>query len=153
MNLFGIKKTTILYLIIHILSQGLFMLADFIEEKYNESIFLPIGFLGIPIILFVFYLIFQFAFKQYKEQYGKKMIYNLLWFSIGTIISIIVCYLIFELDFPVHQARGGWENFLNGIEYMILGLMLNVVNTASFIIIDTSVLIYNCIKNKNKSME
>lgn len=153
MNLFGIKKTTILYLLVHLISQGLFMIADYIEEKYSESIFLVIGYFGIPILLLILYLVFQFVFKQYKEHYGRKIIYNLLWFSMGTIISIFVCYLIFELDFPIHQETGGWEHFLNGIEYMLLGFMLNVVNTIAFIIIDTSVLVYNYIKNKNKSVE
>ena len=146
----GMKRTAEIYLICNLVGWTLMTFADWIEETYNQHLPEDICILGLSIVLFLSYIIYQIFLGEIRETFGKKVVYKLMWLGIGTLFSIVIGYLALNNTWIVPQDQIGWEHFLNGIEYVVFGMLFVWANAIVWFLFDLFVLIYRKIISKSQ---
>lgn len=117
-------------LIAFILAWSLFTFSDYCEENlllYYDAL-MGISLCVIPVIIGMLYLIFEKRINSAKISKAMNTWAIIgVWIGINTITGFIVCYMVSYNKWIVKQATGGWENFLNGIEYFIFPFFLGII--------------------------
>lgn len=130
-----------LYIIMNLAAWALFSLVDYIEETTNNDFeFLALIFL--LVIVCVTYCIFELKTERFTRPFKEKVIDKLIWIGISAAFSVLICYLMSNNIWIVKQAQGGWEHFLNGIEYVFMAFSLVVICSLFFFVFDFGVWIY-----------
>lgn len=126
-----------------------FTAVDFVEETASND-FQLIAVLGIPIIAAVVYFFIRKWKWQPDTRCGKWIALILLcWLGMTAGITTFVMILINHDSWIVHQAREGWEHFLNGLEYAAFGAALAVIPIV--LVLAGELLIWSIMKYKRKS--
>ena len=146
----GTKQTAIIYFIWNLIGWSLITWTDWIEETKSRDLFEPCLF-GLPIGLFILYIIFQMYFGGIKETFMQKIKYKLLWLDIGSIFGFVINCLVSKNIWIVTQDLSGWEHMLNGIEYALFWFFYVGANGVAWFLFDLIVLIYNKVKNSRGS--
>lgn len=114
-------KRTILYcIVLHVIEWGIFLLSDYYEEHTSTHDVSAWASLLLPVVSVL--ALFQFRKRLYADSgFQKKWHYTFglaaVWFAV-TGLAVIAELSLLEADkFPVEQIHGGWDWFLNGIEY------------------------------------
>lgn len=102
---------------------GIISLVDFYTEVTRNDVIYPVVF-GLPAVCLLLYLLFR------KQVYGvqasgvDKCKFIGIWFGASLMFGLIITFMTCKWNkWIVHQATGGWENFLNGIEYPLFGII------------------------------
>lgn len=122
-----IKKKTVVCLVVQVIAWGLLTLYDWMEETGGDDLF-GYAVLITPFVLTVLYFCLR------KKLYGTgeilmKHVWQLcgIWFLISCAFGVPLTILVVHWNvWIVRQAQGGWDNFLNGIEYPMFGFFLGV---------------------------
>ena len=144
------KLIVTIYVIWNLIGWSLMTWTDWLEETQSRDLFEPCVF-GLPIGLFILYIIFQSCFGGIKESFGQKIKYKLLWLGIGSIFGFIINILVFNNIWIVTQDLVGLEHMLNGLEYAVFGMFYVGANGVAWFLFDLIVLIYSKIKNSRGS--
>lgn len=142
----GIKKTTCMYFICNLVGWSVITCFDWMEEKYHQN-YTMIGIFALSIIIGVLYIIYQIKTGDIKEAFLQKLMYKFIWLAMGAVFGFVIGILVADNKWIVPQAQGGWENFLNGIEYWIFGVFFVGVVAVAWFLFDMAVWIYSKIKN------
>lgn len=102
---------------------GILSLVDYYTEVTRNDVIYPVVF-GLPAICLVLYFIFRGKIYDGQTSGAEKWKFIGIWFGISLILGLIITFMTCEWNnWIVHQATGGWENFLNGIEYPLFGII------------------------------
>lgn len=142
----GIKKTTYMYLICNLVGWSVITCLDWIEEQYNQDYTMLVTF-ALSIIMGVLYIIYQINTGDIKESFLQKLKYKFIWLGIGAVFGGLIGTLACSNMWIVPQAQGGWEHFLNGIEYWVFGLFFVGAVAVVWFVFDMAVWIYGKVKN------
>lgn len=103
----------------------LLIIWDYLDETRSLSQEMDIVFKFIvifPILITIGYLILENKICN-KMQISKKKLCTYViatWLLETIILTIIVCWLMEDDKWIIYQETNGWDNFLNGIEYMLI---------------------------------
>lgn len=144
-----IRKNVITILLVQLVAWAGITMVDFVEEITSKD-FEVIAILGIPIAAAVVYAFVRKRNWEPDLKYGKWIALTLLgWLGMTAGITTVVMMLVNRNNWIVPQARGGWEHFLNGIEYGLFGIMLAVIPIV--LILAGELLAWSIAKCKRKS--
>lgn len=151
------KKTGIFFLLCQFTGWFFFTIYDFIDEmgrgggQYALEELVFVFNLILPFVIIWAYILFMNKAKYRaavtpegepvwrpldEKGWKYKALSKLLWLGIG-VLFLLVFYFLSEKDlWIVPQATGGWENFLNGIEYYVFGILSPLVCLAGFLLYD-----------------
>lgn len=135
------KQSIRLYIIMNLAAWALFSLVDYIEETTNND-FEVVALIFLLVIVCVTYCIFEFKTERLRRPFKEKAIDKLIWIGISSAFAVLICYLLLNNIWIVKQAQGGWEHFLNGVEYVFLAFSLIAICGPFFFIFDIGVWIY-----------
>lgn len=113
-----------------ILAWSFFTFSDYCEENhlFYYDAMMMISMLVIPVIIPILYLVFEKYINSAEMSRAKNTLAIMgIWLCINAITSFFVLNMVNNDKWIVTQARGGWENFLNGIEYMIFPFFLGLI--------------------------
>lgn len=112
-------------LITNIIGWTIFTFSDYLEETGNGDSFMWIVLWGVPSVVGLAYIVRNLMVRKEGADTVKECLKNAgKWLLVSGVIGVgIHVALAFDLWF-VKQATGGWENFLNGIEYALFALFL-----------------------------
>ncbi|MBR6536518.1 MAG: hypothetical protein IKT67_04900 [Lachnospiraceae bacterium] len=112
-------------IVANVIGWAIFTFSDFLEETGNESSFMGFVFWGVPAAVGLAYIIRNLMVRKEGPDSVKECLKNAgKWLLVSGVIGVgINVAVIFDRWF-VKQATGGWENFLNGIEYALFALFL-----------------------------
>lgn len=119
---------------------------DWIEEMYQRDYTMIVTF-ALLIGMGVFYIIYQINTGDIQDTFPRKLKYKFIWLAMGAAFGGVIGTLAVNNMWIVPQAQGGWENFLNGIEYWIFGILFVGGVTVEWFIFDLAVWIYSKVKN------
>lgn len=123
------KKDFLMLFITQVIAWFLFTLSDLIDEhssEYTEGFALFIICSAIVVLYFVFRDDF---YKDVRIKKWKELICLLfIWLVQCAIFGGIISSLALNNTWIVHQATGGWEHFLNGIEYPVFAIILALLS-------------------------
>ena len=139
------KRPALYCVVLHIIEWAVFIFCDFMDESHGggdsaiAAAFLMPGVSAVVLCLLVHVL-------SPESGYRKKWQYTLalaaVWFIVTGLSLIAELILMDRGCMPVKQNQSGWENFLNGIEYvffpiwnLIIGcgvLLLSILVRAGF---------------------
>lgn len=144
-----VRKNAITFLLVQLIAWAGFTITDFIEETTSNN-FEDIAVFGIPIAVVAVYAFVRKQNWQPGLKYGKWVALILLyWLGMTAGVTAVVMKLINQDKWIVYQAAGGWEHFLNGLEYAVFGIMLAVI---PIVLVSVGELLVWCIiKCKRKS--
>lgn len=96
----------------------IFVFGDYLSETVSNDILLYTALLLLPVIIPIAYLIFQ---KKVHYDSVPGWVNTLTVLLVWGVENLIFGRIIIALQI-VPQAYGGWEHFLNGIEYLMFPL-------------------------------
>lgn len=144
-----VRKNAITFLLVQLIAWAGFTMVDFIEETTSNN-FEDIAVFGIPIAVVAVYAFVRKQNWQPDLKYGKRVALILLyWLGMTAGVTAVVMKLIDQDKWIVYQAAGGWEHFLNGLEYAVFGIMLAVIPIV--LVSVGELLVWVIIKGKRKS--
>ncbi|MBD5510495.1 MAG: hypothetical protein HDR08_04490 [Lachnospiraceae bacterium] len=144
-----VRKNAITFLLVQLIAWAGFTMVDFIEETTSNN-FEDIAVFGIPIAVVAVYAFMRKQNWQPDLKYGKWVALILLyWLGMTAGVTAVVMKLIDQDKWIVYQAAGGWEHFLNGLEYAVFGIMLAVIPIV--LVSVGELLVWVIIKGKRKS--
>ena len=136
--------------LMQILSWAVLTLADYIEETTSND-FLLITELVLPALMAVMYIIFQSKIHGTSGSRVKNALSVLgLWSLENIILGIFIISLLNNNQWLVYQKRGGWENFMNGIEYGVFPFFNIMEPLIIFLLWGIAGLIYKKINSVNQ---
>lgn len=143
------SKNICLITLIQLLMWTLFSFCDYIDETKRSDIAMIFAII-FPIFLAVIYLIFENKLcNNHVFSKVKNTIFFIGIWCIETVLVGIAIWKMIDLDiWIIHQPTGGWENFLNGIEYPIMGITAIAIPIILIVIWKVVSYIYNSIKRK-----
>ncbi len=147
----GYQRTITLYFYVNLIGWMLMTLVDWIDETTNYDFAAVFACLVFPVLLLIVYIFFQISSGDIKERFGKKVLYKLTWLGIGALYEFPILWMISYECWIVPQAYGGWENFLNGIEYFMFGTCFVGANAVAWFLFDIGALICNRISNRQSN--
>lgn len=102
---------------------GIISLVDFYTEITRNDVIYPAVF-GVPAMCLVLYLILRRKIYGVQASRLEKWKFIGIWFGVSLMLGVMITFMTCEWNnWIVHQATGGWENFLNGIEYPLFGII------------------------------
>ncbi len=109
----------------HVLSWGLFSLEDYLWEYVDSGDYF-FSFWGMPIIACILYFYFRKRiFRLQSITWKGNAVFFLIWFVVSLVFGFVITLMTCEYNnWIVRQHTGGWEYFLNGIEYPLFGILL-----------------------------
>ena len=144
-----VRKNAITFLLVQLIAWAGFTMVDFIEETTSNN-FEDIAVFGIPIAVVAVYAFVRKQNWQPDLKYGKRVALILLyWLGMTAGVTAVVMKLIDQDKWIVYQAAGGWEHFLNGLEYAVFGIMLAAIPIV--LVSVGELLVWVIIKGKRKS--
>lgn len=145
----NVRKNAITFLLVQLIAWAGFTMVDFIEETTSNN-FEDIAVFGIPIAVVAVYAFMRKQNWQPDLKYGKRVALILLyWLGMTAGVTAVVMKLIDQDKWIVYQAAGGWEHFLNGLEYAVFGIMLAAIPIV--LVSVGELLVWVIIKGKRKS--
>ena len=137
-------------LLFQIVCWGSFILFD--ENSFMDEGAAIICGIIILIGVLVFYLLK--VNKYLKKNNFKPLMFNIILFIFWVISSFAMTALLLELvnNGYLHVCSGGWDCFLNGIEYPIYGFFMVVLGIV-ILLINIIILIYKFINKKIKKQK
>ncbi len=122
-----LKNSAITMTAANIIAWGLFTLGDYYEELRSTDFFYVLVFYAAPIIVSLLYILLRG--RIYKDGVNLKAIAvtSLSWIMISVIFFLVISYLVLNEMWIITQTRGGWEHFLNGIEYPLFGIFFAAI--------------------------
>lgn len=144
------SKSVRLYILMNIVAWIIFSLVDYIEETTANDFFLP-AIIILSIIVCIIYCVFEIKTENFRLSFKHKAILKLIWIGITGVFAVPIFFLVCSDMWIIKQARGGWEHFLNGIEYGVMGFFLVVFCSLFFFIFDVGVWFY-LRRQKNESL-
>lgn len=122
-------------LICHVISWMLFSATDYLSENGGTQDAMAVFLLGAVFLNLAAYILRDFRVRKGRAAHTKEMIFfSAAWLGVGGILGFLVCMLVFQNRWIVKQGVGGFENFLNGLEYPVFAVFL-VLITWIFIIL------------------
>ncbi len=124
-------KALLYVFITQIVCWGIFTLCDefpLINQDNAESLALTIGLL-LSLIILILYFVFVKVIIN-KNKLNSKL-FNVFLISLWIVISLLNSYIFTSLvdEGVLHYCESyGWNCFLNGIEYVMYGILLVVVS-------------------------
>lgn len=114
------KPNLLFITLLNVLGWGFITYSDFLEETKSNDLFFPIAVFVMPVMLFCIYM---FVEKRWLRTYASKL-KNHITFVVAWIIENILIYRVWDYLFLknkwiVEQDFNGWDNMLNGIEYVM----------------------------------
>ncbi|MCQ2497214.1 MAG: hypothetical protein MJ131_11560 [Lachnospiraceae bacterium] len=104
---------------------AVFSLLDWFTES-DFSFYTPIGeYVFLAGVLFsIIYMIIHIRKNKGQRGSAKEVLKDTgLWLGASVLLGVVIVTLVINNVWIVHQATGGWENFLNGIEYFLFGML------------------------------
>lgn len=133
----------LIVLVVQLIAWGIMTLTDLYEETTNNQ-YEMVTIILVPCLIVLFYLIYRKRLYAYQEVKWKDIgLLQLTWFAFSVAFGIIISVLVGQNLWIVHQATGGWENFLNGIEYAIFAVFLCLLPMFLVLIIEVIFTIKN----------
>lgn len=106
----------------------LLTLGDYIEETFSSDVLLSLALLVIPPAIAILYLIFKGTIHNSEIPGWVNTLYILgMWIVETFIMRVLTIALVTHDRWIVHQETDGWENFLNGFEYLLFAFLLRTV--------------------------
>lgn len=132
----------------------MFTFADFLEEEYNNTILFGPMVIGLPIATFALYIAFRkWFYEKLKPGVADVAIFLANWLIVAIILLVPITLMTCNWNnWIVHQATGGWENFLNGIEYPLFGIFYGGTVPIAVIIFEVVLLLIRVIGNNSTSL-
>lgn len=119
------KKEWLFVLICHIVNWLVFSATDYLAEEWDAGMPMFILLYGVAFFNLAVYIVRDVKCKKGRCATAKEMlIFSAEWLGIGSVLGCVICLLVFRNKWIVLQAVGGFENFLNGIEYALFGIGL-----------------------------
>lgn len=125
----------------------LLTLSDFYGERTHNHLEMAVA-IVLPVIMVLVYICYMLISKRIHANWKSKLCDKGIWTVVSALFSFIVSFLVGEEVWVVKQATGGWEHFLNGIEYMSFGILFTGGCLIAFLIFDGMVALIRYIKNK-----
>ena len=99
--------------------------SDYLDETTTSGVYMMRVIWGVPALVGVAYIIRNLM----RRKEGADSIRGCLkdagkWLLVSGVIGVVVNVFVVNEWWFVKQATGGWENFLNGIEYFLFALFL-----------------------------
>ncbi len=117
-------RTIFALAIAQLLSWTLLCAVDYIEETRHGDLFVVPLFL-LPPILGVVYLLLRRWLHSPEWKYWQNLLFCLgSWTAGAAAFGIPICICVNDNTWIIPQASGGWENFLNGLEYYMFPFFL-----------------------------
>lgn len=154
------RKTAAFFTVGNVAAWWVMTLLDYLEEIENINLDqtpAALFFWAAPAIMILAYIIFlrkvgyrentalpdaasgEPGWKPLDEKGWKyKVLTKLMWLGICAVFTFVITILVCMNLWIVPQAQGGWENFLNGIEYPIFGFLFTLICLAGFVIYDVA---------------
>lgn len=130
------KKKILLSLIAQLICWSIMTLADYMEETYNDSYNVAVVF-AVPLICVILYIIFRkWIYDNQIVRLKDVAIICAAWMICGLILGFLIGVLVTNEMWIVPQATGGWEHFLNGIEYMMFAMTLAGIPFVAVVLIE-----------------
>ena len=102
-------------------------LLDLATEKGCDDMPMTIFAWSAGFIVAVFYILFdRLRAKECPAGVKRTLILTGQWIGTTAAFGVPVVYLAINNRWLVPQAQGGWEHFLNGIEYWLFGVLFIV---------------------------
>lgn len=112
-------------LISHIVSWMLFSATDYLAEEWTTQDAMAVFLFSVAFLNLAAYIIRDLKIRKGRAADAKEMlVFSAEWLGIGGLLSVLVCLLVFQNRWIVEQAVGGFENFLNGLEYLVFAVFL-----------------------------
>lgn len=112
-------------LISHIVSWMLFSATDYLAEEWTTQDAMAVFLFSVAFLNLAAYIIRDLKIRKGRAADAKEMlVFSAEWLGIGGLLSVLVCLLVFQNRWIVEQAVGGFENFLNGLEYPVFAVFL-----------------------------
>lgn len=73
------------------------------------------------------------------------------WLICGLILGFLIGVLVNNQMWIVSQATGGWENLLNGIEYMMFAVMLAGIPFVAVVLIESVIGIAKLLRKSRRN--
>ncbi|MBR3268459.1 MAG: hypothetical protein IKI58_07010 [Oscillospiraceae bacterium] len=148
------KKTVFACIILHIAEWIVFLLCDYYEEHSDANdLAVTVGMLVLPVISAAVLGAF-FALLRKHTAFQKKWQYSLVlagvWFVLCGIAFLAELCVIEHDCFPIRQQTGGWEHFLNGIEYIFFPAFNLVVGCSTMLILTLIIVLTNYFRRKKE---
>lgn len=131
-----IKNNPYKYVIIlNLIGWGLFSFVDALEELFRQQLADIASAAGvvIPIIMAVIFIIGLIKGLG-KDVSGKQKVLNIVYWMGCALVSTIVLTFLVVNGFYIPQRNNGWEDFLNGLEYPLMGMCWGIGCPIIFII-------------------
>ncbi len=144
------KNILAVVLFFNIVAWTLLTISDAIEEQKDsgQSITWLLVY-AMPIMMCILFVICEVKGLVNGASAKGKVTNIIIWFVCGSIFSVVIGMSVNNNNWIVKQATGGWEHFLNGIEYMIMGVLWTIGCTIVFIIVYIIEWIIDRIHKKN----
>ncbi len=116
------KRTVLYCTVLHLAEWLIFLLCDYREEHSDKNdLSITVGMFVLPVVSAAVLCLF-YRLLRGKTSFRKNWMYSAatagVWFLLCGIAFLTECILINQDSFPIRQQTGGWEHFLNGIEYI-----------------------------------
>lgn len=140
------RRNLLICFIIQFIGWCILTFSDYLEEKdycnFNTAVIRMV-----PLICVVLYTIFRKWIYKYNLP-GVKSVAKLCfsWLIYEIIFGISFYMLLNEGLWIVPQATGGWENFLNGVEYIVFAFEIGIFPVAWCILLEATIGIVMLIK-------
>lgn len=124
------RKNILIVFIIQVILWFLFSVSDYLEENsmFNDASFLLVIISSITIIILYFIFRDDFYYDVRIKKWKELICLWFIWLVQCTIFGSIISSLALNNTWIVHQATGGWEHFLNGIEYPVFAIILALIS-------------------------
>ena len=142
------KKKILICLIAQIICWGMMTLSDYMEETYNDSYNVAVVF-AVPLICVILYIILRkWIYDNQIVRLKDVAIICAAWMICGLILGFLIGVLVTNEMWIVPQATGGWEHFLNGIEYMMFAITLAGIPFVAVVLIESVVGIVKVVRKR-----
>lgn len=128
----------------------LISLGDWVEEhnKHDGTLLLVFFAVSLLTVSGIYILRDLGRRKGCAATWREMLIFAIQWVGIGSLFGIGVNILVITNHWIVYQAQGGWENFLNGIEYAVCFLGFAAAPCAAILLYNYGRWMYYCLRNR-----
>ena len=107
----------------NVIGWAIFTFSDYLEENGNGDSFMWIVLWGVPVAVGLAYIIRNLMVRKEGPDSIKECLKNAgKWLLVSGVIGVGINVAVINEWWFIKQAIGGWENFLNGIEYALFAL-------------------------------
>lgn len=99
--------------------------SDYLDEATSGGGYTMSVIWGVPVLVAIAYIIRNLVQRNEGADTIKECLKNAgKWLLVSGVFSVIINVAVADEWWFIKQATGGWENFLNGIEYLLFALFL-----------------------------